>query len=56
MPRRERFEVRKCGPGYEWLPPYVIVDTERQVRVGAHSTESAAREHCDELNAEAGRG
>jgi hypothetical protein len=47
-----RFQVRKSGPGYEWLPAYCIVDTEKHVRAGAHNDEAAAREHCAELNAD----
>lgn len=52
MAESKRFEVRKSGPGYDWLPAYCIVDTEKQVRAGAHSDEAAAQKHCAELNAE----
>ena len=46
----ERFEVRKSGPGYEWLPAWCVVDTEEQVRAAAYNDEASAREHCAELN------
>lgn len=49
---KERFQVRKSGPGYEWLPDWCIVDTEKQVRAGAYGDEATARQHCAELNSE----
>lgn len=48
----ERFEVREAtGPAWDWLPDWVVVDTERQVRAAAYDDEASARAHCDELNA-----
>jgi hypothetical protein len=48
---KERFEVRDAtGPGWDWLPDWVVVDTEQQVRVAAYDDEESARRHCGELN------
>lgn len=51
----ERFEVRDAtGLGWDWLPDWCVVDTEKKVRVAAYDDEAAARKHCDELRAEEG--
>lgn len=46
----ERFVVRKSGPGYEWLPAFCIVDTEKQVRASAYDDEDEANRDCDSRN------
>lgn len=52
--RAERFEVRDAtGPGWDWLPDWCVVDTEKQTRVAAYDDEAAARADCDERNREA---
>lgn len=51
--QQQRFEVRDAtGPGWDWLPDWCVVDTEKQVRVAAYDDEASARSHCDELNTE----
>lgn len=51
---KQRFEVREAtGPAWDWLPDWLVIDTEREVRAAAYDDENAAREHCDELNQEA---
>jgi hypothetical protein len=51
---KQRYVVRDAsGPGWEWLPDWCVVDTERQVRVAAYDEEGLAREDCAERNEEA---
>lgn len=45
---KERFQVRDAT-GWDWLPDWCVVDTEKQVRVAAYDDEAAARAHCEEL-------
>jgi hypothetical protein len=48
-----RYEVRDArGPAWGWLPDWVVVDTELQVRAAAYDDEESARKHCAELNEE----
>ncbi len=48
-----RFEARDAtGPGWEWLPYWCVVDTIRQVRVAAYSSEKEARRDAARRNAE----
>ena len=48
-----RYEVRDArAPVYDWLPDWVVVDTEKQVRAAAYNDEESARKHCAELNEE----
>lgn len=46
----KRFVVRECD--WEWLPDWLVIDTELEVRAGAHNDEESARKHCAELNGE----
>lgn len=48
----ERFQVRECGRGYEWLPPRCVVDLQREVRVAAYADKRQAELDCDERNKE----
>lgn len=51
---RKRFEVRDAsGPGWDWLPDWCVVDTEKQIRVAAYNDEETARADCAERNEEA---
>ncbi len=45
-----RFVVRECGPAYDWLPPWCVVDTEKRVRCSAYSTEADARQDAEARN------
>jgi hypothetical protein len=48
---KERFEVRDAtGPGWDWLPDWCVVDTQKEIRVSAYDDEETARAHCAELN------
>lgn len=52
MADRLRFQVRGAtGPNWDWLPDWVVVDTEKEVRVAAYGDEGAARKDCAERNA-----
>jgi hypothetical protein len=49
----ERFQARDAtGPNWDWLPDWVVVDTERQVRVAAYNDRAAAAADCNERNRE----
>lgn len=45
-----RFEVRDVS-GCGWLPDFIVVDTELELRVAAYDSEEDAHEDCDERNA-----
>lgn len=47
----ERFQVRDAtSPSWNWLPDWVVVDTEKKVRVAAYDDKDAALADCDERN------
>lgn len=47
----ERFVVREAPrPQWEWLPRWLVIDTLRQVRVGAYDDETFAKEDAAERN------
>lgn len=47
----ERFQVRDAtGFGWDWLPDWCVVDTERQVRVAAYERHGEAAADCAERN------
>lgn len=52
---KARFQVREAGAGYEWLPRWCVIDTERQVRVAAYSDEATARADCAGRNDDRGK-
>jgi hypothetical protein len=53
MSGKDRYVIRDAsGPGWEWLPDWLVIDTEKEVRAAAYDDEDSARKHCAELNAE----
>lgn len=52
--KQERFEVRDAtGPNWDWLPDWVVVDTEKQVRVAAYNNKDQASADAAERNRKA---
>lgn len=49
----ERFVVREAtGPAWDWLPDWLVIDTEREVRAAAYNDEATARADAAERNKE----
>jgi len=49
----ERFVVREAtGPAWNWLPDWLVIDTEKEVRAAAYNDEAAAIADAAERNEE----
>lgn len=46
-----RFQVRHCT--WDWLPDWLVIDTEKEVRAAAYDDEAEARADCEARNQEA---
>jgi hypothetical protein len=48
----ERFVVREAiGPGWDWLPDWLVIDTVSQVRAAAYNDKGSAVADAAERNA-----